>query len=77
MHRAHKVSRREPRSKREMRVRRDSSAVPIRDDPNNYCQLCRKTYSNKMAYHNHIETIHRNVLQEATRFSSNPDAADE
>lgn len=66
MNYAHKDGNRNPLAAHSI----DTSVIPICDDPNNYCQLCSKTYSTKGNYHRHIKDTHRDVLQEAIPLST-------
>lgn len=66
MNYAHKDGNRNPLAAHNI----DTSVIPICDDPNNYCQLCSKTYSTKGNYHRHIKDTHRDVLQEAIPLST-------
>lgn len=48
----------------------DTSIIPIWNDPNHYCQSCRRMYANKKSYQVHIKNFHSKALQESMQLST-------
>lgn len=70
MNTTHKDGKRKPANGGRSFINVDHNIVPVWDDPNHYCRSCKKTYSGKSNYQQHVKRLHSGVLQEAMQLST-------